>query len=68
MIVVGYIGYISEKQEEKPYVMELIKISKRIYDISNEYRYLHHLLIWNIIYYRNYHIGLFYMYVFSALR
>ena len=35
MIVVGYIGYISEKQEEKPYVMELIKISKRIYDIAN---------------------------------
>lgn len=34
-IVVGYIGYISEKQEEKPYVMELIKISKRIYDIAN---------------------------------
>jgi len=35
MIVVGYIGYISEKQEEKPYVLELIKISKRIYDIAN---------------------------------
>lgn len=35
MIVVGYIGYISEKQEEKPYVMELIKISKRIYGIAN---------------------------------
>ena len=30
MIVVGYIGYISEKQEEKAYVLELIKISKRI--------------------------------------
>jgi len=35
MIVVGYIGYISEKQEEKPYVLELIKIPKRIYDIAN---------------------------------
>ena len=34
-IVVGYIGYISEKQEEKPYVLELIKISKRIYTIAN---------------------------------
>ena len=35
MIVVGYIGYISEKQEEKPYVMELIRISKRIYTTAN---------------------------------
>lgn len=35
MIVVGYIGYISEKQEEKPYVLELIKASKRIYEIAN---------------------------------
>ena len=35
MIVVGYIGYISEKQEEKLYVMELIKASKRIYTVAN---------------------------------
>ena len=35
MIVVGYIGYISEKQEEKAYVLELIKISKRIYETAN---------------------------------
>ena len=31
----GYIGYISEKQEENPYVLELIKISKRIYATAN---------------------------------
>lgn len=35
MIVVGYIGYISEKQDGKSYVLELIHISKRIYEISN---------------------------------
>ena len=35
MIVIGYIGYISEKQEEKHFVLELINASKRIYRISN---------------------------------
>ncbi len=35
MIVIEYIGYISEKQEEKHFVLELINASKRIYRISN---------------------------------
>lgn len=34
MIVVGYIGYMSEKCAEKKIVMELIAISKRIYGAS----------------------------------
>jgi len=32
-IVIGYIGMISERAEEKRMVMELIHISKRIYDV-----------------------------------
>ena len=32
-IAIGYIGFISEKQDERRMVMELIQISKRIYDI-----------------------------------
>lgn len=35
MIVIGYIGYISEKQEERAYILEIIKESKRIYKIAN---------------------------------
>lgn len=35
MIVVGYIGYMSEKSDEKKIVMEVIAASKRIYNISN---------------------------------
>lgn len=33
-IAMGYIGIMSEKADEKPVVMELLKISKRIYGIS----------------------------------